>query len=167
MKTRDEVLADEIGEAQIVVGGLRRQIGGLVEHATQNDATAHAAMYGKIVELLTTAWDSLADAWSIMAEGDAEDYVIGSDDFHPVIGFDGEAYDTLDGFVRKMRGFGVTLVLEDGSHVDAVLSRPVFDEESERLLIEFYRVTDGVYPTIESVLQKNLETAFVKRIQVA
>ena len=90
-----------------------------------------------------------------------------SDRYHPVIGFDGEAYDTLDGVIRNMRGYGVTLMLEDDTHVDAVLSRPVYDEEQDRLLIEFFRVKDGVFPTIESVPFENLERAFVRRIQVA
>ncbi len=88
-------------------------------------------------------------------------------DSHPVIGFDGEAYDTLDGILRGMRGYGVTLTLEDGSQVEAVLSRPVYDEEEDRLKIEFFRVTDGVYPTIESVMPDRLERAFASRIQVA
>ena len=91
-----------------------------------------------------------------------------SDEFHPVLGFDGEASDTLDSFIRQMRGYGVTLTLENGDEVEAVLSRPVYNEDDDRLEIEFFLVTDGEdYPAIEFVDQKDLQTAFVRRIQVA
>lgn len=89
-----------------------------------------------------------------------------SDTYHPVLGFDGDAHDTLDGVIRSFRGYGVTLTLEDGSEVEAVLSQPIYDEDSDRLLIEFLRVTDGEYEVIDCVEQKKLERAFVSRIQV-
>jgi hypothetical protein len=90
-----------------------------------------------------------------------------SDEFHPVIGFDGDAYDTLDSIIRGFRGYGVTLTMEDGAEVEAVLAGPSYDEETDRLFVEFFRVTDGNYPTIDSVPVDDLERAFVRRIQVA
>lgn len=91
-----------------------------------------------------------------------------SDRYHPVIGFDAEAYDSIDGLLRNYRGYGVTLTLEDDSQVEAVLAGPYYDEKADRLLVEFYRVTDwGKSPTIESVPPESLERVFAKRIQVA
>lgn len=87
--------------------------------------------------------------------------------FFPVIGFDGEAYDTLYAVVGRMRGYGVTLTLEDGEEVEAVLSRLVYDDETARALVEFFRVTDDDYPEIGDIPVELLERAFATRIQVA
>lgn len=89
-----------------------------------------------------------------------------SDVYHPVLGFNGDAYETIDHIIKTMRGYGVTLTLENGSKVEAVLARPIYDEDSGRLLVEFYRVTDGHYPVLDSVPADQLERAFVARIQV-
>ena len=90
-----------------------------------------------------------------------------SDNYNPVIGFDGEAHDTLIRLSQMIRGFGVTLVLEDGSEVEAVFSEVVYDEESDRNLVEFLRAENGEYPALGHSSNPPLERAFVRRIQVA
>ena len=90
-----------------------------------------------------------------------------SDEYHPVIGFDGEAHDTLDQIIRGMYGYGVTLTLEDGTNAEAVLGKPGYDEDADRMVVQFFRVTDGVFPVIDSISEDRLDTAFVRRIQVS
>lgn len=89
-----------------------------------------------------------------------------SDDFHPSIGFDGEAHDSLMSMIDQMRGYGATLYLDDGTEVEAVLMGSTYDAGTERLLTCFYRA-DGDWPSADDVPADRIEQAFAKRIQVS
>jgi hypothetical protein len=85
-----------------------------------------------------------------------------------VLGFDGAAGDSLERFVNAMEGYGVTLTLEDGSEVDAVLLGLDYDEASERQLTRFYRASDSNdFPAVNEIDPARIERAFATRIQVS
>jgi len=73
--TRDELISEEISKAETQVEELASTLGGLVAHAEQNEATAHAALYEAWQAQLTAAAKDLGRAWSVMANGNPEDYV--------------------------------------------------------------------------------------------
>lgn len=89
-----------------------------------------------------------------------------SDEFHPTLGFDGEAHDTLDMIIRNMYGYGVTLTLQDGTEVEGVLGKPSYNDEEDRLEIDFYEVEPGGdYPVAETITE--WKRVFASRIQVS
>jgi hypothetical protein len=53
----------------------------------------------------------------------------------------------------------VTLTI-DGEPAEAVLAGGEYDEESDRCLLVFFRVTDGEYPVLDDVQPERLERAF-------
>lgn len=87
-----------------------------------------------------------------------------SDAYHPVIGFNGESFDTLERVIDALRGYSAELTLENGDVIDAVILQSLYDEENNRVVIEFYRVRNGFVPT--SIPLDQLERAFVRRIQI-
>ncbi len=86
------------------------------------------------------------------------------------IGFQPEAYDTYAGIVSTFDGYGVTLTLKGGEQVEAVLAGVAeYDEDEDVYYTPFFRVTDGDFPTIESVRAKRpeaIERAVVTRIEI-
>jgi len=73
--TRDGLVVDEIGVAEDTVEALAHRLGGLVEHANNQDALAHAALYEVVQSHLTAAAKDLRRAYEVMLNGDPEDYV--------------------------------------------------------------------------------------------
>src|SRR4030095_2848305 len=73
-ESRDQKLADEISAAEDQIGSLAGQLGGLVEHATSRNATAHAALYEHVQGCITAAEKQLRRAHEIMLNGDPTDY---------------------------------------------------------------------------------------------
>jgi hypothetical protein len=91
-----------------------------------------------------------------------------SDEYHPVLSFEGDASDSLENFVNAMKGYGVTLTLEDDSEVEAVLLGLVYDDESQRQLTRFYRTTDSNdFPSVDEIDPAKIERVFAKRIHIA
>ncbi len=71
---RDRRYAQAISDAKTLVEALHREQLALVDHATKNDAAAHAALYEEVAGLLAAAANDLGRANSIMLNGDPEDY---------------------------------------------------------------------------------------------
>ena len=71
---RDQDVAVRIAEIEGRIESAMREMRDLVDHARQNEAEGHAALYEAVRENLKSARDIVDEAAEIMRGGDPEDY---------------------------------------------------------------------------------------------
>ncbi len=72
--TRDERITASLSALENEVQAAADELGKLVQHASDDAAAAHAELYFDVQGHLTAAAKNVARAYSLMLNGDPEDY---------------------------------------------------------------------------------------------
>ncbi len=72
--TRDQRITDSLAVLEDEVRAAAEEMGKLVQHASDDAAAAHAGLYADVQQHLKAAAERIADAHTIILDGDPEDY---------------------------------------------------------------------------------------------